>query len=79
MPTALAALVCWSVPCCCWTAQARSCCLLLWLAALYDESPCCCTLPGSIVSSTGALSLDAVPKSLVVIGGGYIGLELGSG
>lgn len=34
---------------------------------------------GSIVSSTGALSLDRVPKSLVVIGGGYIGLELGSG
>jgi dihydrolipoamide dehydrogenase len=32
-----------------------------------------------IVSSTGALSLESVPKSLVVIGGGYIGLELGSG
>ena len=31
-----------------------------------------------IVSSTGALELSAVPKSLVVIGGGYIGLELGS-
>ncbi|KAI7835395.1 hypothetical protein COHA_010705 [Chlorella ohadii] len=31
-----------------------------------------------IVSSTGALSLENVPKSLVVIGGGYIGLELGS-
>ena len=31
-----------------------------------------------IVSSTGALSLDRVPKRLVVIGGGYIGLELGS-
>ena len=31
-----------------------------------------------IVSSTGALALDKVPKSLVVIGGGYIGLELGS-
>jgi dihydrolipoamide dehydrogenase len=31
-----------------------------------------------VVSSTGALSLDAVPKSLTVIGGGYIGLELGS-
>jgi dihydrolipoamide dehydrogenase len=31
-----------------------------------------------IVSSTGALSLPAVPKHLVVIGGGYIGLELGS-
>ena len=31
-----------------------------------------------IVSSTGALSLDHVPDRLVVIGGGYIGLELGS-
>lgn len=32
----------------------------------------------SIVSSTGALTLGAVPKHLVVIGGGVIGLELGS-
>jgi dihydrolipoamide dehydrogenase len=31
-----------------------------------------------IVSSTGALSLTEVPKRLVVIGGGVIGLELGS-
>jgi dihydrolipoamide dehydrogenase len=31
-----------------------------------------------IVSSTGALSLPSVPKRLVVIGAGYIGLELGS-
>ncbi len=31
-----------------------------------------------IVSSTGALSLPKVPKSMVVIGGGYIGLEMGS-
>ena len=31
-----------------------------------------------IVSSTGALSLTAVPKHLVVIGAGVIGLELGS-
>jgi dihydrolipoamide dehydrogenase len=31
-----------------------------------------------IVSSTGALALDHVPNRLVVIGGGYIGLELGS-
>jgi dihydrolipoamide dehydrogenase len=31
-----------------------------------------------IVTSTGALSLTAVPKSMVVIGGGVIGLELGS-
>jgi len=32
----------------------------------------------TIVSSTGALSLDKVPKKLTVIGGGVIGLELGS-
>jgi dihydrolipoamide dehydrogenase len=31
-----------------------------------------------IVSSTGALSLEKVPNHLVVIGGGVIGLELGS-
>ena len=31
-----------------------------------------------IVSSTGALSLSAVPKKMVVVGGGYIGLEMGS-
>ncbi len=31
-----------------------------------------------IVSSTGALALDRVPGHLLVIGGGYIGLELGS-
>jgi dihydrolipoamide dehydrogenase len=32
----------------------------------------------SIVSSTEALSFDRVPDHLVVVGGGYIGLELGS-
>src|SRR5262249_18898661 len=32
----------------------------------------------TMISSTGALSLKKVPKRLVVIGGGYIGLELGS-
>ena len=32
----------------------------------------------TIVSSTGALSFKEVPKNLVVIGGGYIGLELSS-
>ncbi len=31
-----------------------------------------------IVSSTGALSLDKVPETMVVIGAGYIGIELGS-
>jgi dihydrolipoamide dehydrogenase len=42
------------------------------------------SLPGinideqNIVSSTGALSFKDVPKELIVIGGGYIGLEMGS-
>ena len=42
------------------------------------------SLPGieinekNIVSSTGALSFDKVPTKLAVIGGGYIGLEMGS-
>jgi len=42
------------------------------------------TVPGikidekNIISSTGALSLNKVPKKLVIIGGGYIGLEMGS-
>jgi len=31
-----------------------------------------------VVSSTGALALKQVPKRLLVVGGGYIGLELGS-
>jgi dihydrolipoamide dehydrogenase len=30
-----------------------------------------------IIDSTGALALDAVPQRMTVIGGGYIGLELG--
>ena len=42
------------------------------------------SLPGieidekTIVSSTGALNLTQVPKKMVVVGGGYIGLEMGS-
>jgi dihydrolipoamide dehydrogenase len=31
-----------------------------------------------IINSTGALDLADVPKSMLVVGGGYIGLELGS-
>lgn len=31
-----------------------------------------------IVSSTGALALDTVPRNLIVVGGGVIGMELGS-
>jgi len=42
------------------------------------------SLPGTeideenIISSTGALALKEVPKNFIVIGGGYIGLEMGS-
>ncbi len=32
---------------------------------------------GDVISSTEALALDKVPGKLVVVGGGYIGLELG--
>ena len=42
------------------------------------------SLPGiefdeeKVISSTGALSLKSVPKKMIVVGGGYIGLEMGS-
>ena len=42
------------------------------------------SLPGikfdekQIISSTGALSLNSVPKKMVIVGAGYIGLEMGS-
>jgi dihydrolipoamide dehydrogenase len=32
----------------------------------------------TVVSSTESLNFDSVPKHLIVVGGGYIGLELGS-
>jgi len=35
-------------------------------------------VPGKVVDSTGALDLPAVPKKLIVVGAGIIGLELGS-
>lgn len=44
------------------------------------------TLPGNaipidgkhIITSTEALSLEKIPRSMVIVGGGYIGMELGS-
>ena len=33
---------------------------------------------GPVISSTEALALSEVPQKLVVVGGGYIGLELGT-
>lgn len=41
---------------------------------LHDAAWAACRL----VSSTGALSLKEIPKKMFVIGGGYIGLEMGS-
>ena len=35
-------------------------------------------LGGRVISSTEALALTEIPKKLVVVGGGYIGLELGT-
>jgi dihydrolipoamide dehydrogenase len=57
-------------------------CKKIMIATGSEPSP----LPGNVipidekyvVSSTGALALDKIPKKLVVIGGGVIGLELGS-
>ncbi len=59
----------------------RTCSAEHLLIATGSEST---ALPGveideqQILSSTGALSLNEVPEHLIVIGGGYIGLELGS-
>jgi dihydrolipoamide dehydrogenase len=33
---------------------------------------------GRLMSSTGALRIDDIPKRLLVVGGGYVGLELGT-
>ena len=51
---------------------------------LIATGSCCADLPGveldhdRIGTSTEALSYEAVPESLIVIGAGFIGLELGS-
>lgn len=42
------------------------------------EIPGFSTADARIMNSTGALAITEVPKNMVVIGGGYIGLELGS-
>jgi dihydrolipoamide dehydrogenase len=53
---------------------------LILIATGSESTP----LPGvetdekTIVTSTGALALDKVPEHLVVVGGGYIGLEMAS-
>jgi dihydrolipoamide dehydrogenase len=40
--------------------------------------PGCRSKSDRVMDSTGALDLPDIPKSLLVVGGGYIGLELGS-
>ncbi len=53
-----------------------------WIVLATGSEPS--SLPGidfdgkNIVSSAEALSFESVPKQLIVVGGGYIGLELGS-
>jgi len=42
-----------------------------------DPAPRAGAGPQRVLDSTGALALDHVPPRMVVIGGGYIGLELG--
>jgi len=42
-----------------------------WIPGISTESP-------NIITSANALDIDSVPKSMLVVGGGYIGLELGS-
>ena len=45
-------------------------CLILYFTFKIDEE--------TIISSTGALSLKEVPKRMIIIGAGVIGVELGS-
>jgi dihydrolipoamide dehydrogenase len=51
---------------------------------LIATGSCVIEIPGlaideeAVVSSTGALALKSVPRDMVIIGAGYIGLELGS-
>ena len=42
-----------------------------WIPGIPTDSP-------NIISSREALDIDSVPESMLVVGGGYIGLELGS-
>ncbi len=62
-----------------WNSLESRCFILLFFLGVITES----ILPWqideeSIISSTGALSLKKVPEKMIVIGGGVIGLELGS-
>ena len=52
--------------------------LILALGSLPTKIPSLSINSPRILDSTSALDLPEIPKSLLVIGGGYIGLELGS-
>ncbi|HWI17508.1 MAG TPA: dihydrolipoyl dehydrogenase [Vicinamibacterales bacterium] len=52
--------------------------MILALGSLPTKIPALSSTSPRVMDSTGALDLPEIPKSLLVIGGGYIGLELGS-
>jgi len=52
--------------------------IILALGSLPTRIPALSIDSRRVIDSTGALDLPEIPKSLLVIGGGYIGLELGS-
>ena len=52
--------------------------IILALGSLPTKVPSLAINSPRVLDSTGALDLPEIPKSMLVIGGGYIGLELGS-
>jgi dihydrolipoamide dehydrogenase len=52
--------------------------MILALGSLPTKIPSLSINSPRVLDSTGALDLPEIPKSMLVIGGGYIGLELGS-
>jgi dihydrolipoamide dehydrogenase len=52
--------------------------IILALGSLPTRIPSLSINSPRVLDSTGALDLPEIPKSMLVIGGGYIGLELGS-
>ncbi|MEP6783728.1 MAG: FAD-dependent oxidoreductase, partial [Acidobacteriota bacterium] len=52
--------------------------MILALGSLPTKIPSLSIDSKRVLDSTGALDLPEIPKSMLVIGGGYIGLELGS-
>ena len=52
--------------------------MILALGSLPTKIPSLSLNSPRVLDSTGALDLPEIPKSMLVIGGGYIGLELGS-